>query len=125
MPKSKEYTSSPKTDELLEILSDSDNGTVTYHELLKKFKVPDIHYNCDCPSSCQEKDSCNMARKALKISRFIVKALNSRDCFSNLVDSPFVVGSTKEQTKVFSLGRYLSSYLTKNYLICIPLQFYR
>ena len=83
-----------------------EKGDVTFKDLLDKYKIDLIHYNRKCDPECSQKMFCDFSRKSCDIGKLIVKDLPSSDRLFKLVDSPFVVGSTKEQTKIFSIGKF-------------------
>ena len=99
MPKSKEFEfDSTKSTQLLKI-------DQSYKSLLESFMIQEIHYKTKCDRGCSQKDKCKIARRACKVSEYIVKDLRTADCLFKFVESPFVVGSTKENSKIFSMGR--------------------
>ena len=105
MPKSKEFElDSTKSNKLLKIKKTS------FENLLNDFKIQEIHYKSEfnprCLLRCHQKDKCEIARKACQVAEHIVKDLRTADCLFEFVESPFVVGSTKENTKIFSMGRF-------------------
>ena len=104
MPKSKEFEfDSTKLTQLLKI-------DKSYKSLIESFKIKEIHYKTKCDRGCCQKDKCDFARKACQVAEYIVEDLRTADRLFNLVESPpFVVGSTKENSKIFSMGRL--SYL--------------
>ena len=105
IPKSKEFEfDQTKSKKLLEMICEK--GHVTFKDLLGKYKIDVIHYNRECDPKCSQKMFCNISRKSCDIGKWIVKDLQSSDRLFKLVDSPFVVGSTKEQTKIFSIGKF-------------------
>ena len=113
MPKGKEFElDSTKSTQLLKIKSKA------FKNLLNHFKIQEIHYNPhnnECSLGCHQKDKCDFARKACKVAEYIVEDLRNADRFFNFVESPpFVVGSTKENTKIFCMGR-LSFFLILNW----------
>ena len=82
----------------------------SYKSLLESYKIQEIHYKTKCDRGCRQKDKCDFARKACQVAEYIVEDLRTADRLFNFVESPpFVVGSTKENTKIFSMGRL--SYL--------------
>ena len=108
MPKSKEFEfDSTKSTQLLKIKK------LSFKNLLNNFKIQEIHYKSDC--GCHQKDKCDFARKACQVAEYIVEDLRTADRLFNFVESPpFVVGSTKENTKIFSMG-------TLSYLYFLPI----
>ena len=101
MPKSKEFEfDSTKSTQLLKI------ERISFVNLLNDFKIQEIHYNSECNLGCHQKDKCVIARKACQVAEYIVEKLRSADRLFKFVESPFVVGSTKENTKIFSMGRF-------------------
>ena len=113
MPKSKEFEiDSTKSTQLLKL-------DKSYKSLLESFKLQEIHYKTKCDRDCCQKDKCKIARRACKVSEYIVKDLRTADRLFKFVESPFVVGSTKENTKIFSMGRFnvvKSLYLLTSFL---------
>ena len=100
MPKSKEFEfDSTKSTQLLKI-------DQSYKSLLESFKIQEIHYKTKCDRGCRQKDKCEIARKACQVAEYIVEELRTADRLFNFVESPFVVGSTKENSKIFSMGRF-------------------
>ena len=105
MPKSKEFEfDSTKSTQLLKIKK------ISFENLLNNFKIQEIHYTSEskseCDLGCHQKEKCDFARKACQVAEYIVEDLRSADRLFNFVESPpFVVGSTKENTKIFSMGR--------------------
>ena len=83
-----------------------EKGDVTFKDLLDQYKIGVIHYNSECDPECSQKMFCDFSRKSCDIGKWIVKDLQSSDRLFKLVDSPFVVGSTKEQTKIFCIGKF-------------------
>ena len=114
MPKSKEFEfDSTKSTQLLKI------ERISFVNLLNDFKIQEIHYKSECNLGCHQKDKCEIARKACQVAEHIVKDLRTADCLFEFVESPFVVGSTKENTKIFSMGRFndvKSLYLLTSFL---------
>ena len=99
MPKSKEFEfDSTKSTQLLQMEK-------SYNILLEAFKIQEIHYKTICDLECGQKEKCKIARKACQVAEYIVKDLRTADRLFNFVESPFVVGSTKENTKIFSMGK--------------------
>ena len=100
MPKSKEFEfDSTKSTQLLK-------ENKSYKNLLKSYKIQQIHYEKKCDLGCSQKDKCEIARKACQVAEYIVKDLRTADCLFKFVERPFVVGSTRENTKIFSIGRF-------------------
>ena len=101
MPKSKEFEfHSTKSTQLIKMEK-------SYGFLLSAFKIQEIHYKTKCDLECGQKEKCEIARKACKVAEHIVNDLRTADRFFDFVESPFVVGSTKENTKIFSMGRLM------------------
>ena len=101
MPKSKEFElDSTKSNKLLKIKKTS------FENLLNDFKIQEIHYKSECNLRCHQKDKCYIAREACEVAKYIVKDLRTADRLFEFVESPFVVGSTKENTKIFSMGKF-------------------
>ena len=105
IPKSKEFDfDQTKSKKLLEMICE--RGHVTFKDLLCKYKIDVIHYDGECDPQCSQKRFCDFSRKSCHIAKWIVKDLQSSDRLFNLVNKPFVVGSTKEQTKIFCFGKF-------------------
>ena len=103
MPKSKEFEfDSTKSTQLIEMKK-------SYKMLLSAFKIQEIHYKTKCDLECGQKEKCEIAKKACKVAEYIVEDLRTADRLFNFVESPFVVGSTKENTKIFSIGGLMLS----------------
>ena len=100
MPKSKEFEfDSTKSIQLLKI------KRISFLNLLNNFKIKEIHSKNECNLGCHQKDKCEIARKACQVAEYIVKDLRTADRLFKFVERPFVVGSTKENSKIFSMGR--------------------
>ena len=100
MPKSKEFELvSTKSTHLLQM-------NASYKNLLAAFKIQEIHYEKKCDLGCSQKEKCEIARKACQVAEYIVKDLRTADSLFKYVERPFVVGSTRENTKIFCIGRF-------------------
>ena len=78
-------------------------GFISFEEIMQYHKK-DVHYKRKCPRDCHQKEHCNVMRKCFQFSEKIVHELRSRDGLLRHLQKPFVVGSLKEGTRLFSLG---------------------
>ena len=72
------------------------------------FHIKDVHYKMrdHCPATCNQEEYCGIMRSWLM------------DGLWSLIEDPFVVGSLKEGTRLFSLGKFKSTiYIFFLYLI--------
>ena len=84
-----------------------DEGEVSFTSLLTKFKIPVVHYDIDstCPSNCEQTEDCSIIRGAHRISHEIVEKIRSIDKIFSFLQEPVLVGSLKENSRVFCLGK--------------------
>ena len=89
--------------------SDKSSITISYEDLLK-FHLPPVHYDDDemclleCRTACDQQEYCNIIRKSVRIAEYIQKQIGVKDNLFKFVQKPMVVGSMKENTKLFCLG---------------------
>ena len=79
-------------------------GEISFSKLLNEFKIPKVHYDGACSSSCQQKEDCSIIREAQQIAHKIVERIGSMDKIFALLQKPILVGSLKENSRVFFLG---------------------
>ena len=85
----------------------NEEGRIPFSRLLKEFMIPEVHYDIKskCPSSCNQQENCEMIREAYKVAHTIVDKLRSRDPLLAYLGEPILVGSLKENSRVFHLGK--------------------
>ena len=88
-------------------------GEVSFTNLLSKFKIPEVHYNIDsnCPSNCEQTEDCSIIRGAHRIAHKIVKRIGSMYKIFSFLQEPILVGSLKENSRVFFLGKSSFKYI--------------
>ena len=90
-------------------------GEVSFTKLLSEFKIPEVHYDIDsnCPSSCEQTEDCSIIRGAYHIAQKVVERIGSMDKIFTFIEKPILVGSLKENSRVFFLGRnhYLNLFI--------------
>ena len=91
-------------------------GEISFTKLLTEFKIPVVHYEIDnnCPSNCEQTEDCSIIRGAHRIAHKVVERIGSMDKIFALLQKPILVGSLKENSKVFFLGKLLF----KSILLC-------
>ena len=84
-----------------------DEGEVSFTSLLTKFKIPEVHYDIDsnCPSNCGQTDDCSIIRGAHRIAFKVVDKIKPMDKIFAFLQKPILVGSLKENSRVFFLGK--------------------
>ena len=83
-----------------------DEGEVSFTSLLNKFKIPEVHYDVEnCPSNCGQTEDCSMIRGAHCIAHKVVERIGSMDNIFAFLQKPILVGSLKENSRVFFLGK--------------------
>ena len=84
-----------------------DEGEVSFTSLLTEFKIPVVHYDIDsnCPSNCEQTEDCSMIRGAHHIAHKVVESIGSKDKIFAFLQKPILVGSLKENSRVFFLGK--------------------
>ena len=82
-------------------------GEISFTKLLAEFKIPVVHYDIDsnCPSSCKETEDCSIIRGAHRTAHKIVDRIGSKDKIFSFLQKPILVGSLKENSRVFFLGK--------------------
>ena len=85
----------------------NDERRIPFSRLLKEFKIPEVHYDIHskCPSNCSQQENCEMIRRAYKVAYTIVDKLRSTDSLLAHLGEPVLVGSLKENSRVFHLGK--------------------
>ena len=71
------------------------------------FHKQDVHYSGPCSEACNQTEMCDIMRRCVQFSKKIVQQLRLRDGLLHYIQEPFVVGSLKEGTRLFSLGKFL------------------
>ena len=71
------------------------------------FHKQDVHYSGPCSEACNQTEMCDIMRRCVQFSKKIVQQLRLRDGLLYYIQDPFVVGSLKEGTRLFSLGKFL------------------
>ena len=84
-------------------------GETSFTGLLTEFKIPVVHYDIDskCPSSCEQTEDCSIIRGAHRIAHKVVDRIKSMDKIFAFLQKPILVGSLKEDSRVFFLGKSL------------------
>ena len=95
-------------------------GEISFTNLLAEFKIPEVHYGIDsidsnCLSTCEQTEDCSIIRGAHCIARKIVERIGSLDKIFAFLQKPRLVGSLKENSRVFFLGK--SSFKSRYYLL--------
>ena len=103
-------------------------ATIAYDDLFK-FHMPPVHFEDyemslrECRTSCIQQESCKNIRNVLRIAEYIKSQLGMQDRLFQTLKKPLVVGSLRENTRLFSLdemdvtlmlGDELSPYLFFN-----------
>ena len=93
----------------------NDEGRIHFSRLLKEFKIQEVHYDIHskCPSNCSQQENCEIIRGAYKVAHTIVDKLRSRDPLLANLGGPILVGSLKENSRVFHLGKLFKN-MNKN-----------
>ena len=91
-------------------------GEISFISLLNEFKIPEVHYDIDsnCTSICKQTEDCSIIRGAHRIAHKIVKRIGSMEKIFAFLQKPILVGSLKENSRVFFLGN--SSF--KPFIFC-------
>ncbi len=95
-------------------MSLADNkGEITFTNLLNEFKIPVVHYDIekDCPPNCEQTEDCSMIREANRIAHKVVQSIKSKDKIFAYLQKLILVGSLKENSRVFYLGKNHNSKL--------------
>ena len=82
---------------------------ISFTSLLTEFKIPEVHYDIDsnCPLDCEQTEDCFIIRGAHRIAHKIVERIGSMDKIFSFLQKPILVGSLKENSRVFFLGTSL------------------
>ena len=85
----------------------NNEGEISFTKLLAEFKIPVVHYEIEdnCPSSCEQTEDCSIIRGAHRIAHKIVDRIGSKDKIFSFLQKPILVGSLKENSRVFFLGK--------------------
>ena len=78
---------------------------VSYSTLLKAFHIPEAHPDDECPSECDQTESCEKMREIFALVKMIVSAMGKINPLFVLGKGrhPSIVGSLKEGTRCFFL----------------------
>ena len=129
LPRSREVEYCDRFSKITAMLpADRSTTTISYEDLLKLHMAPvhiDDHELClmECLMSCSQKQMCRNIRNALRIAEFIKEQLGVKDRLFKTLQKPNVVGSLRENSRLFSLdemdatlilGDELSQYLHFN-----------
>ena len=84
-------------------------GEISITSLLTEFKIPEVHYDIDkkCKSNCKQTEDCSIIRGAHRFAHKIVERIKSMDKIFSFLQKPILVGSLKENSRVFFLGKLL------------------
>ena len=87
-------------------------GAISFTKLLAKFKIPEVHYGIDsnCTSNCEQTEDCSIIRGAHRIAHKVVERIKSMDKIFSFLQKPILVGSLKENSRVFFLGKSLLKF---------------
>ena len=85
----------------------NDRGEISFTSLLSELKIPVVHYDIysNCPSNCEKTEDCSMIRGANCIAHKVVEKIKSMDKIFAFLQKPILVGSLKENSRVFFLGK--------------------
>ena len=123
-PKPIEYFN--RLSKIIDLLPPDMSSTTICFEDLLKFHLPPVHYEEDemclleCRTACGQQEYCNIIRKSVRIAEYIQHQIGAKDQLFKFLQKPMVVGSMKENTKLFcldeiditlQLGDELSQYL--------------
>ena len=83
---------------------------ISFNNLLAEFKIPEVHYDIDsnCPSSCEQTEDCSIIRAAYHIAHKVVERIKSINKIFSFLQKPILVGSLKENSRVFFLGKLIN-----------------
>ena len=89
-----------------------DEGEISFTKLLAEFKIPEVHYDIEnCPLDCEQTEDCSIIRRAHRIACKIVKRIGSMYKIFSFLQEPILVGSLKENSRVFFLGKSSFKYI--------------
>ena len=109
LPRSREVEYCDRFSKITAMLpADRSTTTISYEDLLKLHMAPvhiDDHELClmECLMSCSQKQMCRNIRNALIIAEFIKEQLGVKDRLFKTLQKPNVVGSLRENSRLFSL----------------------
>ena len=116
LPSNKDFEYVNKIKMISDLLPADRNSTIVNFEDLLKFHVPPVHIDQDelilleCRKACSQSEYCGNIRKAIRIAEFIKKQLGFKDDLFKLIKKPMVLGSMRENTKLFNLGSFLKIF---------------
>ena len=82
----------------------NNKGEISFTKILNEFKIPKVHYEGNCSWSCQQKEDCSIIKGALQVADKIVERIGSMEKIFAFLQKPILVGSLKENSRVFFLG---------------------
>ena len=82
-----------------------DEGEVSFNNLLAEFKIPEVDYGRNCPPNCKQTEDCSIIRGAYRIAHKVVERIGTIDKIFAFLQKPILVGSLKENSRVFFLGK--------------------
>ena len=108
IPKSKDFEYMDKFKGILKVIESKDY--ISFDEILG-FHIKEVHYKMRdlCPATCNQEEYCGIMRSFFIFATKIVEKLRLMDGLWSLIEDPFVVGSLKEGTRLFSLGKFKST----------------
>ena len=82
-------------------------GEISFDNLLNEFKIPVVHYAIEenCPANCEQIEDCSIIRGAHSLAHKVVERIKSKDKIFVFLQKPILVGSLKESSRVFFLGK--------------------
>ena len=82
-------------------------GEISFNNLLSEFKIPVVHYAIEenCPTNCEQIEDCSIIRGAHRLAHKVVESIKSKDKIFVFLQKPILVGSLKESSRVFFLGK--------------------
>ena len=111
MPKSTDFEYMDKMKRILKLIESKDY--ISFEEIMD-FHIKEVHYKLRdlCPATCNQEEYCGIMRSCFIFATKIVERLRLMDGLWSLIEDPFVVGSLKEGTRLFSLGKFLNLHST-------------
>ena len=90
----------------MKILRENGNK-ISFDLVLTRFHKKEVHYKEDaCEEGCEQEEECLMMRQSFSLVKIIADRLKKTgDPLLKHLDDPFVVGSIKELTKIFEMGK--------------------
>ena len=108
LPNNKDFEYVNRIKMISELLPDDRNTTIVTFDDLLEFHVPPVHIDDDelmeCRKTCSQPEYCGNIKKAVRIAEYIKEQLGVKDDLFKLMKKPMVLGSMRENTKLFSLG---------------------